>query len=68
MIWHTDVDTNLPKKNSLWKPEKEYEPDQKQQKKKFNDLMRSYWQQYCEKSTIHGVRYIYDPTVRSIER
>lgn len=41
---------------------------QEQENKKFKDLLRAYWQMYCEKSTVHGVRYMYDPTLRGIER
>lgn len=73
MVWHTDVkNSKTPQMESLLTPkkiitEKQLEAEQ-QEEKTLMDLLRLYWQQYCEKSTIHGVRYIYDPSLRSIER
>lgn len=71
MVWHTDVKPTkvMPKKkNSLFRKPQRLEQNESGESKKFKDLMRAYWQKYCEKSTIHGVRYIYDPTLRGIER
>ncbi|KAI8123237.1 Pickpocket protein 19 [Lucilia cuprina] len=75
MIWHTDFKASVSHKNSssLKKPPQLAAPEKRDQKlqqenKKFKDLLKAYWQKYCEKSTIHGVRYIYDPTMRGIER
>uniref|UniRef100_A0A1I8M9E3 Amiloride-sensitive sodium channel n=1 Tax=Musca domestica TaxID=7370 RepID=A0A1I8M9E3_MUSDO len=73
MVWHTNVkNSKTPQMESLLTPkkiitEKQQEAEQ-QEEKTLMDLLRLYWQQYCEKSTIHGVRYIYDPSLRSIER
>ncbi|XP_073821470.1 pickpocket 20 [Musca autumnalis] len=71
MIWHTDLKGDKPlQKEALLTPKKvlsEKEADAEEEKT-LMDLLRLYWQQYCEKSTIHGVRYIYDPSLRSIER
>ncbi|XP_075163743.1 pickpocket 20 [Haematobia irritans] len=69
MIWHTNLKKNSLRKDVLLTPKKEStKMVQEGQTKTLMDLLRLYWQQYCEKSTIHGVRYIYDPTLRSIER
>ncbi|KAI8046465.1 pickpocket protein 19 [Drosophila gunungcola] len=32
------------------------------------DLLRVYFRSYCEKSTIHCVRYLYDPQLHNVER
>uniref|UniRef100_A0A1I8P754 Pickpocket protein 19-like n=1 Tax=Stomoxys calcitrans TaxID=35570 RepID=A0A1I8P754_STOCA len=69
MIWHTNHKKDSMKTDALLTPKKETtKAPQEGQTKTLMDLLRLYWQQYCEKSTIHGVRYIYDPTLRSIER
>ncbi|KAH8355900.1 hypothetical protein KR200_001468 [Drosophila serrata] len=36
--------------------------------KSFLDLLREYFRSYCEKSTIHCVRYLYDPQLHNVER
>ncbi|XP_030370431.1 pickpocket protein 19-like, partial [Scaptodrosophila lebanonensis] len=36
--------------------------------KGFLELVRTYFRLYCEKSTIHCVRYLYDPHLHNIER
>ncbi|KAM7361117.1 pickpocket 20 [Cochliomyia hominivorax] len=81
MIWHTDSRGNVTHKNNFIVKQppssnqkqtqiQQQSPDQRglEENKKFKDLLRAYWQMYCEKSSVHGVRYIYDPTLRGIER
>ncbi|XP_033244335.1 pickpocket protein 19-like [Drosophila miranda] len=41
---------------------------QKQDTKCFMELLRVYFRSYCEKSTIHCVRYLYDPQLHNLER
>ncbi|XP_068155132.1 pickpocket protein 19 [Drosophila tropicalis] len=36
--------------------------------KPFMDLVRGYFRHYCEKSTIHCVRYLYDSQLHNVER
>ncbi|KAM8707134.1 hypothetical protein ACLKA7_011263 [Drosophila subpalustris] len=34
----------------------------------FKELVRNYFRYYCERSTIHCVRYLYDPRLHNVER
>ncbi|EDV92699.1 GH18687 [Drosophila grimshawi] len=40
----------------------------KEEDKSFMDLVREYFRYYCERSTIHCVRYLYDPRLHNVER
>ncbi|XP_034661364.1 pickpocket protein 19 [Drosophila subobscura] len=40
----------------------------KAETKCFMELLRDYFRSYCEKSTIHCVRYLYDPQLHNLER
>ncbi|XP_064535143.1 pickpocket protein 19 [Drosophila montana] len=36
--------------------------------RRFMELVREYFRYYCERSTIHCVRYLYDPRLHNVER